>query len=151
MNQTEKCLSFLWAKKKEQSGQFFWLPLTLHLKDTMGVMKFLWHHWVSEGQREIISRTLSDAGEVAMDIARRLACFLANVPLPSRHRRGIKIHQIGYSTSESLGTGRTHRHFVIELGHGCKKTFTSYCDGRISVAIFRCVTRYRFCHRGTSR
>lgn len=158
MNQTEKCLSFLWAKKKEQSGQFFWLPLTLHLKDTMGVMEFLWHHWVSEGQKEIISRTLSDTGEVAIDIACRLACFLAGIHdfgkctpcLPDTEGLS-KFTRFGYSTSESLGTGQTHRHFVIELGHGCKKTFTSYCDGRISVAIFRCATRYRFCHRGTSR
>ncbi|WP_423794317.1 HD domain-containing protein [Megasphaera elsdenii] len=63
------------GEKKEQSGQFFWLPLTLHLKDTMEVMEFLWHHWVSEGQKEIISRTLSDTGEVAIDIACRSACF----------------------------------------------------------------------------
>ena len=79
MSQTDTCMSFLWAKKKEQNGQFFWLPLTLHLKDTMGVMDFLWHHWVSEGQKEIIIHALSDTGEEVADTAQRLACFLAGI------------------------------------------------------------------------
>lgn len=79
MSQTDTCMSFLWAKKKEQNGRFFWLPLTLHLKDTMGVMDFLWHHWVSEGQKEIIIHALSDTGEEVADTAQRLACFLAGI------------------------------------------------------------------------
>lgn len=79
MSQTDTCMSFLWAKKKEQNGRFFWLPLTLHLKDTMGVMDFLWHHWVSEGQKEIIIHALSDTGEEVVDTAQRLACFLAGI------------------------------------------------------------------------
>lgn len=79
MSQTDTCMSFLWAKKKEQNGQFFWLPLTLHLKDTMGVMDFLWHHWVSEGQKEIIIHALSDTGEEVADTAQRLACFFAGI------------------------------------------------------------------------
>lgn len=100
MSQTDTCMSFLWAKKKEQNGQFFWLPLTLHLKDTMGVMDFLWHHWVSEGQKEIIIHALSDTGEEVADTAQRLACFLqvsmtlVNVPPFFRLKRVIKIHQI---------------------------------------------------------
>ena len=108
MNQTEKCLSFLWAKKKEQSGQFFWLPLTLHLKDTMGVMEFLWHHWVSEGQKEIISRTLSDTGEVAIDIACRLACFLAGIHDFGKCTPAFQT-QKGYQNSQDLDIALLNR------------------------------------------
>ena len=81
MYRTEKLLSALWAKKKEMANQFYWLPLTIHLKDTMGVMKFLWQHWVSEGQRNNIIKTL----ELTLsnldieDAAVNLVCFLAGV------------------------------------------------------------------------
>ena len=102
------------GEKKEQSGQFFWLPLTLHLKDTMGVMKFLWHHWVSEGQREIISRTLSDTGEVAMDIARRLACFLAGIHDFGKCTPAFQT-QKGYQNSPDLDIALLNRLEQAEL------------------------------------
>jgi len=54
MRKIEKILSALWAKKKEGANQFYWLPLTVHLQDTIGVMRFIWHHWVSEGQKHDI-------------------------------------------------------------------------------------------------
>lgn len=101
MSQTDTCMSFLWAKKKEQNGRFFWLPLTVHLKDTMGVMDFLWYHWVSEGQKEIIIHALSNAGEEVADTAHRLACFLAGI-----HDLGkctpVFQTQKGYQNSQDL-------------------------------------------------
>ena len=81
MCKTENILSTLWAKKKELANQFYWLPLTVHLKDTMGVMKFLWQHWVSEGQKNSIIKTL-ELADPALDIedaAVNLTCFLAGV------------------------------------------------------------------------
>ena len=47
MGNMEKTLPKIWAKKKEGANQFYWLPLTVHLQDTIGVMRFLWHHWIS--------------------------------------------------------------------------------------------------------
>lgn len=81
MYRTEKLLSALWAKKKEMANQFYWLPLTIHLKDTMGVMKFLWQHWVSEGQRNNIIKTLelTSSNLDIEDAAVNLVCFLAGV------------------------------------------------------------------------
>ncbi len=81
MGNTEKILSTLWAKKKEWGNQFYWLPLTVHLKDTIGVMRFIWHHWVSEGQKHIIIKNLElpSAKLDAENIAVNLACFLAGV------------------------------------------------------------------------
>lgn len=81
MYRTEKLLSTLWAKKNELANQFYWLPLTIHLNDTMGVMKFLWQHWVSEGQKKNIVNTLEISSQNfdIEDAALNLACFLAGV------------------------------------------------------------------------
>lgn len=76
MRQEDEILASLWAKKKDGAGQFLWLPLLVHLQDTMGVMQFLWQHWVSEGQKQILIHSLSNENENA---ARCLACFLAGV------------------------------------------------------------------------
>ena len=51
------------------------------LADTIGVMRFLWHHWVSEGQKHIIinNLVLSSPKCDVETIAVNLACFLAGV------------------------------------------------------------------------
>lgn len=79
MGNIEKTLPKIWAKKKEWVNQFYWLPLTVHLQDTIGVMRFLWHHWVSERQKHIIinNLVLSSPQCDAETIAVNLACFLA--------------------------------------------------------------------------
>ena len=46
-----KIYSLLWAKKKDNAGKFWWLPLSMHLQDTMAVMRFLWQHWLSTGTK----------------------------------------------------------------------------------------------------
>lgn len=81
MGNIEKTLPKIWAKKKEGANQFYWLPLTVHLQDTIGVMRFLWHHWVSEEQKHIIinNLVLSSPKCDAETIAVNLACFLAGV------------------------------------------------------------------------
>lgn len=75
---------YLWAKKKEaDSGLFLWLSLEQHSIDTMNTMSFLWEHWLSQGQRQLIIRSLSDADE---DVAKKMVNFI-----------GL-IHDIGKAT-----------------------------------------------------
>lgn len=79
MEQKERILSLIWAKKRESAEGFLWLPLVMHLKDTVGVMRFLWQHWVSAGQKKAISRSLTDETVDKESMAGNLACFLAGV------------------------------------------------------------------------
>lgn len=50
----QKAVEALWAKKSEKQGVYYWLPLMVHLTDTMNVAGWLFEHWLSEGQREYI-------------------------------------------------------------------------------------------------
>ena len=103
MCKTENILSMLWAKKKELANQFYWLPLTVHLTDTMGVMKFLWQHWVSEGQKNNIIKTLElTAPNLEIeDAAVNLARFLAGVHDIGKCTPMFQ-SQKGYSNSKDL-------------------------------------------------
>lgn len=50
-----------WAKKCESStGLYKWLPLTQHLLDTEYVMINLWERWLSDNQKKIIDKSLSN-------------------------------------------------------------------------------------------
>ncbi len=71
-----KAADSLWAKKSAQSGDLKWLPLMIHLQDTMNVAEFLWNHWLSSGQREGIIAQIQNGNEV---LAERLVMFLAGV------------------------------------------------------------------------
>ncbi len=73
----------LWAKKAEKNGLFYWLPLYQHLEDTKDIAGFLWEHWLSEGQRTIITKSISPLSD---DGGKNLAIFLA------------AIHDIGKAT-----------------------------------------------------
>lgn len=75
MNAEERSSS-LWAKKDEISGRFMWLPLPVHLTDTMHVMQWLWNNWLSENQRRFCICSLSEPNE---ETARKLAAFLGAV------------------------------------------------------------------------
>ena len=66
----------LWAKKSSHNGRYCWLPLTIHLADTMAAADFLWHHWMSSGQRDGIIAQIQGGSEV---LAERLVRFLAGV------------------------------------------------------------------------
>ncbi|AXY25306.1 CRISPR-associated helicase/endonuclease Cas3 [Suicoccus acidiformans] len=72
----EKIISKLWAKKKEENGQFKWLSLTQHLWDTQNIIVYLWDHWLSEAQRQIVIQSLAVP---APEIARNLARFLGAI------------------------------------------------------------------------
>lgn len=49
----------LWGKKDNTPNGNQWLPLVTHLVDTKNVINFLFNHWLSNGQREILYQTLS--------------------------------------------------------------------------------------------
>ncbi|MEE3393605.1 MAG: CRISPR-associated helicase Cas3' [Lachnospiraceae bacterium] len=67
---------YLWAKKKEKGGVYLWLPLYIHLADTMGVIGWLWNHWLSEGQRSSIIGQIQPADE---GTAENLVRFLGGI------------------------------------------------------------------------
>lgn len=62
-----------WAKKQENNGIYEWLPLKQHLLDVTEVSLMLWHHWLSNGQRELVINSLDSPTEA---IAVKLITFL---------------------------------------------------------------------------
>lgn len=83
----------LWAKKSEGFGKFSWLPLSVHLDDTMNIATLLWEHWLSRRQRNFILSSMRETDgkggadvqnliggtgdSVDDDVARNLVRFLA--------------------------------------------------------------------------
>lgn len=49
----------LWAKKRSENGHQYWLPLITHLTDTQNVINWLFDHWLSPGQRQLLCGELS--------------------------------------------------------------------------------------------
>ncbi|WP_195854639.1 CRISPR-associated helicase Cas3' [Aerococcus sanguinicola] len=62
-----------WAKKKEENGRYLWLPLSQHALDTAQVSGLLWEHWLSDGQRQLLTDSLSIQEE---KVAKQMAAFL---------------------------------------------------------------------------
>lgn len=65
----------LWAKKNGENGQR-WLPLHVHLQDTMNVAGYLWNHWLAQGQRDAVVAQMDSGDE---ETGERLARFLGGV------------------------------------------------------------------------
>lgn len=62
----ERKLSSLWAKKnRNASGMCKWLPLSVHLNDTMEVCRLIWEHWLSDGVKEFMINSIKTNGEVS--------------------------------------------------------------------------------------
>lgn len=62
----------LWAKKTLKDGVLQWLPLEIHMLDSVDVAKKLWHHWIPEGvKKNIINETANEAN------AEKLLIFLS--------------------------------------------------------------------------
>ena len=76
MNNSDKLLKSLWAKKEEKAGRFCWLPLEMHLTDTMNVSRWLWNNWLSDNQRRFCINSLSLPYE---ETASDLAAFLGAI------------------------------------------------------------------------
>lgn len=82
MENTDKLINSLWAKKEERNARYLWLPLTVHLEDTMNVSRWLFANWLSESQRELCSQGLRGSGNrenVTTDLACDLAAFLGGI------------------------------------------------------------------------
>jgi len=52
----------LWAKKRSEDGQQYWLPLIVHLIDAQNTINWLFNHWISDGQRQLLEGSLSEEG-----------------------------------------------------------------------------------------
>ncbi|MFD1124164.1 CRISPR-associated helicase Cas3' [Lentilactobacillus raoultii] len=55
--------SVIWAKMRSEGGmgEHLWLPLITHLFDTQSTINWLFNHWLSQEQQEILSQGLSNA------------------------------------------------------------------------------------------
>lgn len=82
MENTDKLINSLWAKKEERNARYLWLPLTVHLEDTRNVSRWIFANWLSESQRELCSQGLKGCGnrkDVTIDLACDLAAFLGGI------------------------------------------------------------------------
>lgn len=91
-------ISSLWAKKSDTNGNLMWLPLSVHLSDTMNVASWLWNHWVCEGQRRNI---ISDMENGSEELAEATIAFLAAIHDLGKATPAFQT-QKGYSSSEDL-------------------------------------------------
>ena len=71
-----RAISYLWAKKSDFGNQLSWLPLVVHLKDTMNVAGWIWNHWLTEGQRKSIVLQMDKPDEI---VAEKVVRFLGGI------------------------------------------------------------------------
>mgnify|MGYP000041405777 FL=1 len=83
----------LWAKKEEKDGLMYWLPLIVHLEDTGRIMGLLWEHWLSEGQKRIVS--------VDTDIGKQTAVFIGAIHDIGKASPAFQLKK-GFSNSKDL-------------------------------------------------
>lgn len=50
----------LWAKKRSEDGEQYWLPLVVHLIDAQNTINWLFYHWLSPGQRQFLIGTSTE-------------------------------------------------------------------------------------------
>lgn len=89
---------WLWAKKQDENGFLKWLPLTVHLRDTRQVAGLLWEHWLNDGVRQTVTRSLDEPDE---ERARTLVCFLGAVHDIGKATPAFQT-QKGYANSPDL-------------------------------------------------
>lgn len=69
----------LWGKKS-RSGDWGWLPLPVHLRDTRHVGLYLYHHWISDHVKQVIARNTfaqSSGNNEQLESSRPLSPFEA--------------------------------------------------------------------------
>ena len=98
MSVTERMITSLWAKKEERESCFYWLPLMIHLEDTMNVSRWLWNNWLSDNQRQFCINSISLPDE---ETAANLAAFLGAVHDIGKATPVFQI-QKGYNNSSDL-------------------------------------------------
>lgn len=70
----DKQLLWLWAKKNRVHDVPMWLPLTVHLQDTMQVCGLLYEHWLSDGIKEFLKKQLFLMQKIKRLLLRICAC-----------------------------------------------------------------------------
>ena len=70
---------FLWAKKNRVNDMPMWLPLTVHLEDTMKVCGFLWEHWLSDSSRDFIVNSIKSDAYDKYELAKNICKFIGSV------------------------------------------------------------------------
>lgn len=55
-----KNVTALWAKKNFEHDEQLWLPLVIHLTDAKNTINWLYNHWLSDSQRQLLKYTSSD-------------------------------------------------------------------------------------------
>lgn len=90
--------SYLWAKKSEKFGRYWWLPLRQHLEDARRVSGRLWELWLNDGQRRLVIDSLSEPSE---ETAKQLVEFLAAVHDIAKATPAFQIKQ-GFANSVDL-------------------------------------------------
>lgn len=83
----------LWAKKEEKDSVMYWLPLRVHLEDTGRIMGLLWEHWLSEGQKRLVS--------VDTDIGKQIAVFIGAIHDIGKASPAFQIKR-GFANSQDL-------------------------------------------------
>ena len=54
----------LWAKK-ERNGEQYWLPLIMHMEDSVAVARYIWQNWLGQGAKQTIAQCCGCDEEVA--------------------------------------------------------------------------------------
>lgn len=54
MANTNAQIQTLWGKKRTEDGQQLWLPLLTHLIDTQKTINWLFNHWLSDSQKQML-------------------------------------------------------------------------------------------------
>ena len=44
----------LWAKK-ERNGEQYWLPLIMHMEDSVAVARYIWQNWLGKRAKQTIA------------------------------------------------------------------------------------------------
>ena len=98
MSINDRLIMCLWAKKEERESCFYWLPLMIHLEDTMNVSRWLWNNWLCDNQRRFCINSISLPDE---ETAVNLAAFLGAVHDIGKATPVFQI-QKGYNNSSDL-------------------------------------------------
>ncbi len=91
----------LWAKKDSRHGEYVWLPLMVHLMDTMEVAGWLWNHWLSKGQRDYCFTQVR--GLASIDDVEKVVRFIAAVHDIGKATPAFQT-QKGYHDDQELDT-----------------------------------------------
>ena len=79
----QKLIANLWAKKnRDENGKPMWLPLQVHLNDTMEVCGLLYEHWLSLGAADFLQKALESEKSDTADkttLLKNLCKFLGAV------------------------------------------------------------------------